>query len=412
MIYKVITLLILTVFNPHHICVVAQRMLIHHKDHPNLEQFRATALNDYPNYSYGGQGLVYDSDHTYVVGFHIGEKPATLAYLVFDTGSSFTWIQHTKCHECMESKSPVATQYNGSTTLHPFSCEERSECPDWEVIPGSNCYKGECTYFTSYGDGTSSSGRVYTETLHPYTDVFVIGAGFKNKCLPSPDSCYQGIAGFGSSSLAMPNQLRKTRWGFCLPPNATIDGSFFLDNSVDLPKNYKSTRLYSEKRYDYYLVSLTTIFLKDFGNITFPYVNSMIVVDTGTMYTHLRGKLLDNLLSSIETTIKKNNNAEPIEPPDYRHELCYAYPFHYEVTINLRDISITLTDPEALRIHYREACCVGFMRTSGYHNTLGSHHFRGYMMVYDTNDPNNMFLNASSSPLSGHDAEVCFSPIV
>ncbi|XP_074283599.1 protein ASPARTIC PROTEASE IN GUARD CELL 1-like [Silene latifolia] len=386
-------------------------MLIHHHHHPNLKQFRIKELNDNADY-YGGIGLVHVVDHTYVVALNLGEDPVTLVYLVFDTGSAFTWVQHADCLNCLEAEPPVVGQYNRSKTRRYNRCNVRSDCALWDLIPGNNCGGlGICTYSTSYGDSTKSTGFLCRESVSTFKKTIILGIGLDNKCLPTPTSCFQGMAGFGAGLVSIPYQLGKTRWGFCLPPNASMDGSFMMDDVAQFPGEYKSARLYVHS--EYYMVNLSNIFVQGFGNLNWGHDIQMIVVDTGTILTHMRSSLLINLFYSIQRVVEQKYNAQPTPSPFTKLELCYAEPYPLEVSIQVGEAYINITNPELLWIRLSGVYCLAFVRAIGHENILGSHHFKGYMVVYDTSDANNMFLSISSSPLNdAQEAEACLSPII
>ncbi|XP_074314426.1 aspartic proteinase nepenthesin-1-like [Silene latifolia] len=368
---------------------IAYKVAIHHPEHQMLKKFNHQ-IKEEEEY---GKGRVNVIDSVYVISLEVGQQQV---YLVFDIESYFIWVQHASCDPCLVERPPITrNDYNGSRNLQYLGCSMnttnplKSDCQYAKNTPGESCQNGVCSFQVGYKDGSGSSGKVGTDIFTPFTDktmsqTMVFGIGFDNQCYPLY-SCYQGVAGFGAGPLTLHSQLTShpTRWGFCLPYNASMDGTLLVGDDAQIPGDYKRTRIYNSMYF--YVTNLTDIFVEDMGKLTTHHATSMILIDTGATIIKLEDGILDNLVLWVRFIVNMDYNANPIlSPYPGDLELCYDQPYRTEITLHLGEVFFTLSYPRDLWWEYPSynAYCLSFRRTDeGNLNTLGNYHMRGHMVV-------------------------------
>ncbi|KAH7839326.1 hypothetical protein Vadar_002653 [Vaccinium darrowii] len=145
--------------------------------------------------------------------------------LVFDTGSTVTWIESSHCERCFVKGENAKERLvsSESTSYSLLMCDD--ECTP---TPGFYCDQNEmCSYSTKYADGSSSSGIVSTDTLYLapkyYEDVqiavpdFIFGCGLRQNMWVL-DSTYHGVTGFSTHERSFVSQLGVTKFSYCFPP--------------------------------------------------------------------------------------------------------------------------------------------------------------------------------------------------
>jgi len=103
------------------------------------------------------QPLVPTISSMYAVEMMIGTPPFK-TLLMFDTGSSDTWVQCHGCKKCFPLKGGNF-KYRASKTFKEVSCDDPLCVP-------KICSQGKCAYYITYDDGTESYGIVLSETFN------------------------------------------------------------------------------------------------------------------------------------------------------------------------------------------------------------------------------------------------------
>ncbi|XP_074276875.1 aspartic proteinase nepenthesin-2-like [Silene latifolia] len=380
-------------------------MIIHHSQHPKLKHFYETKEESH------GRGPVNAIRRSYITSIDIGHQQL---FLVFDTGSHFTWVQWKSCLQCLANQPPIIAPYQVTRDFVMEHCNHTigDDCKYSKDTPHSTCVKSNrCTYTVKYKDLSGSSGFVSTEIINLFTDKavsqrMVFGLGFQNTCTPEL-SCFQGVAGFGAGPLALPSQLtpKPTRWGFCLPYNESMDGTFMVGDEAQIFGDYRTAPLINVDYY--YLTKLVAIYVIGPGKVTTPDVTSTILIDTGATLSYLEDQLFDNLLSMVKDFVKETFNDIPTQfLSESNFELCYRQPYQVEIIIVLGEAYLRIADPQKVWWKYAGYYCLSFKRNGRPpHNTLGSYHIRGHKVVYDLN-PDNPSIQVST----GQDETGCFTP--
>ncbi|XP_074276830.1 aspartic proteinase nepenthesin-2-like [Silene latifolia] len=382
-------------------------MIIHDSKHPKFEYFNE--INEEAH----GSGSLNVIKRVYVTSIEIGHQQL---FLVFDTGSHFTWVQWESCRLCLPSQPPIIASYRVTRDFLFERCDRTlgNNCKYKEDTPNSVCELNVCMYQVKYKDQSGSLGFVSTEVVTPFTNKtisqrMVFGMGLDNKCFPEY-SCFQGVAGFGAGPLAIPFQLtpRPTRWAFCLPLNQSMDGSFMVGDDAQILGEYKTAPLIDHKYY--YLTILSEIFVIGKGKIPAPNTTT-ILIDTGATFSYLEDSMFDDLVSMLKEHVKETYDDSPVLGPyveDLDLELCYLKPHQIEITIVIGDAYLLLADPEKVWWKYTEyVYCLSFKRNGrAPHSTLGNLHIRGYKVAYDLN-PKQQSIQIST----GQEEAGCFTPI-
>ncbi|KEH38402.1 putative nepenthesin [Medicago truncatula] len=103
------------------------------------------------------QPLVPTISNIYAVEMRIGTPPFT-TLLMFDTGSSDTWVQCLGCTKCFPLKGENF-KYQASNTFKEVPCEH-------PLCDPKKCSDGKCEYAITYADGAKSKGILLFETFN------------------------------------------------------------------------------------------------------------------------------------------------------------------------------------------------------------------------------------------------------
>ncbi|MCO5562762.1 hypothetical protein L7F22_016394 [Adiantum nelumboides] len=143
-------------------------------------------------------------------------------YMIMDTGSDISWVQCQPCGQsCFEQLDVPIFDPAASSSLRNVSCRSPL-CADVPAPTSCSPSPAACAYELVYGDGSSTSGSLITDTL-------TLGSGhsFPNITLGSSTASTgvfvgaAGVLGLGAGSLSLPSQLQKSghssTFSYCLP---------------------------------------------------------------------------------------------------------------------------------------------------------------------------------------------------
>ncbi|XP_057251826.1 aspartic proteinase CDR1-like [Beta vulgaris subsp. vulgaris] len=166
----------------------------------------------------------------YLIKISVGTPPVEFIATA-DTGSDLIWIQCSPCDTCL-SKETQSFDPTKSSTYNVIPCTS-SSCNNYIDLT-SGCAKSSkmdssspCVYYSSYGDGTQSSGILAMETISlPTSDATskslpssVFGCGFDNQ--DQRGDQMDGIVGLGQGPASLISQLGSNinyKFSYCLAP--------------------------------------------------------------------------------------------------------------------------------------------------------------------------------------------------
>ncbi|CAK9144817.1 unnamed protein product [Ilex paraguariensis] len=261
----------------------------------------------------------------FLMKISLGTPPVEIMAFA-DTGSDLIWTQCKPCDECFDQKSPLFNPISSSYKAIP--CGSR-QC---QSLQDTYCVENSCQYDQGYGDSSSTSGDLATETVRlgstsatglqvslPNT---IFGCGHENELAFSIAG--SGIVGLGGGSVSLISQM-----------GASIGGKFSYCLVSMSAQNTKSSKMIfggsgisvGDKRLNLYNSTTPSNASKD-GNI---------IIDSGTTMTVLPSDLYHRLELAVKNVIK----LPTIKDPEELLHLCYS---------NLADKDIPI-----IAVHFRGA---------------------------------------------------------
>ncbi|KMT05073.1 hypothetical protein BVRB_7g172290 [Beta vulgaris subsp. vulgaris] len=329
--------------------------------------------------------------------YSMGTPPVS-SYGIFDTGSSFTWVQCRPCVHCYKQGNYPIFNPQNSSSYRQVQCVNREHC---SMAPGFSCGSATnedpdfpfCVYHASYTDKTSR-GVVSTETLtlsaentsRTMTDV-VFGCGHDNH----DQSRSPGIVGVGNHSASLIRQLTVSRFSHYVFANGTHmrgvahfgPGAFTSDLDLTTPL--------LPNDYGVYYLNLTRISV-DGSDIDLPAgvfekskdengTDIGFIIDSGASYTMLRAEAFDMLVTAIMDVMYEQ------APESTEHfELCYRdISDAPEVVFHFNGLDYMLCDAN-LWIRHSGVYCLAMIRLKeheGKVSILGFHQQRNVEIGYD-----------------------------
>ncbi|KAL9228672.1 hypothetical protein vseg_004225 [Gypsophila vaccaria] len=321
--------------------------------------------------------------------------PAVPSYGIFDTGSSFTWVQCLPCVHCYkQGKYPVFNP-NKSSSFQVVLCDE----PHCAMAPSHSCWRSktgdQCIYNATYTDNLISSKGVLareriTISAHNTTRTvphMVFGCGHDNHDRrKSP-----GIVGVGNDSVSLIRQLSVSLFSHYVFANSNhIQGiAYFGPGLNNMTDTGMTTPLLPSEHGVYYL-NLTGISI-DGSNIDLPpgifeksadeTSSSGFIIDSGTTYTTLRAEAFDMLVTGILHVMRRH------VPESTKHfELCYKDVNDApEVVFQFSGLDYVICDAN-LWIKHQGLYCLAMIRlkeNQGNVSILGFHQQRNVQVGYD-----------------------------
>ncbi|KAJ8437927.1 hypothetical protein Cgig2_031443 [Carnegiea gigantea] len=237
--------------------------------------------------------------------FFIGTPPV-VGYGVFDTGSTFTWIQCRPCIECIKQDYPLFDSRH-SSSFQKLICSD-NRC---QMGPATSCGSSLavepnlCLYYITYWDTSTSRGIVSTETMTLSAEntsrtekSVVFGCGNDNE-----SEGYPGVVGLGKGGSSLLNQFSVSHFSYHVFANGDyIHGVVHFGPGASLSHLGMTTPILSNDQAIYFL-NLTGISV-DGSDLKFPKGvfemgtdedgNSLgFVIDSGSTYTMLPSEVYD-----------------------------------------------------------------------------------------------------------------------
>ncbi|KAH7436513.1 hypothetical protein KP509_05G023500 [Ceratopteris richardii] len=349
--------------------------------------------------------------------------PSQKAAVAIDTGSQLMWIQCEPCLQCGHQSShyPVFKPKR-STSYGAVQCDE---CRGDESV-ATACTKAEgnrppldepnkCVYFVSYGDKSSSTGLVSTETVSiggTQQENIVFGCGLVTSGLVSSLNA-SGLLGLDRGRLSLVTQLGMKAFSYCLPNRVkNVHASGYLTFGALSP----AIRSSSELQYTPLLQNQASRFLSQFYylNVTgisvdgrrlsipssafelLPNGQGGTVIDSGTSITrfvHVAYASLSHAVDKFMDPSLKRIALEDVSP-----SACYQVPLNEEefpqapkVTIHLEDrVDIHLQSHHVLAYMGSDSSsryyCLAFMDSgngSNAKNFFGNYQQQDFLVEYD-----------------------------
>ncbi|GLJ54403.1 hypothetical protein SUGI_1168440 [Cryptomeria japonica] len=303
-----------------------------------LERLQALARGSTENF----YSPVSSGDYEFIMQMGIGRPIPILQHMVVDTGSDLIWVQCEPCISCYQQQDPLYNSHTSSTYKN-VSCNSKFCSGSFSNSCG---YPDTCQYSYLYGDFSSTSGDMASETFSLKRRASVssgweaiprITFGCGN--LQGGDfGGAAGIVGLGRGVLSLVSQLGETiknKFSYCLGSVEDESGvsPLFLGDApiAGLPGKFQSTPFIgvNDPNYfsTYYYLNLDGISV---GGTTIKYPastflvdssgNGGLIIDSGTTLTYLPDPAYKPFLAAVKSSIKaKSVNASSTGGTD----LCY-----------------------------------------------------------------------------------------
>ncbi|KAL7165898.1 hypothetical protein ACSBR2_036715 [Camellia fascicularis] len=256
----------------------------------------------------------------YIVTVGLGTPKKQLS-LIFDTGSSFTWIQCQPCTVfCYKQKQPIFDP-SRSTTYKNITCTSR-HCSQLSSATSTTprCSTNTCVYGVRYGDNSISQGFFASETLTlTPSDVFpkyLFGCGEKNQGLWNGVA---GLIGLGRDRLSIVSQV-SSKYGnyflYCLPSTPSYTGylTFGTGGRSFTGSSLKFTPLLSKSQGpSFYYVDIIGIKVggKTLSISRSVFKKSGSIIDSGTVITRLPPAAYNALKTAFRRHMTQYRMAKP-----------------------------------------------------------------------------------------------------
>ncbi|XP_057804967.1 protein ASPARTIC PROTEASE IN GUARD CELL 1-like [Salvia miltiorrhiza] len=200
------------------------RHLLHHH---SLSLSKSKSKSRNPNFQSPVTSGFGQGTGEYLARIGVG-RPVKQFYMAIDTGSDVSWLQCRPCFSCFQQSDPIFNP-SASSTYKSLSCTSK-QCA---ALDTSACFRDNCIYQVSYGDGSYTVGNFATETISFGSSGSVsgvaIGCGHDNEGLFTGS---EGLLGLGGSSLSLPSQIKATSFSYCLVDRDSRSSSTLDFNST------------------------------------------------------------------------------------------------------------------------------------------------------------------------------------
>ncbi|KAF8020187.1 hypothetical protein BT93_G0780 [Corymbia citriodora subsp. variegata] len=261
----------------------------------------------------------------YIVTVGLGTPKKDLT-LIFDTGSSLTWIQCEPCLLCYNQSDPIFDPLQSSSYSN-ILCNSTS-CSQLNSTVGVLCSISECVYAIQYGDSSTSVGFFATEnlTISP-TDVidnFEFGCGEANQGLFGEVA---GLIGLSDDNISFVEQTA-TKYGkyfsYCLPSTTSSTGylTFGKDPGASSSVSFTPISKVPESS-EFYGISIVGISVG--GNrLSIPskvFSSGGAIIDSGTVISQLP----PTAYKALNTTFRKAMANYTMAPALSFLDTCYDF---------------------------------------------------------------------------------------
>ncbi|KAK1286030.1 putative aspartic protease [Acorus calamus] len=308
---------------------------------------------------------------TYLMKLTMGTPPVS-SLTIFDTGSELIWNQCQPCLSCFNQTFPIFNPQS-SSTYQGLSCSDQ-HCSD--VPHDCGTPSNTCDYGYGYGGDSFTKGQLSTETFTfdggYQVPSIAFGCGHNNSGFPDKAT---GLLGLSRGPLSLINQLGPLvnyRFSHCLTPFNFHDPPFvnstvtFGDNAVLSASNAAKLALPSGEK-TFYLLSLESVTVENKIVSVGKAVNDtatddgVMVVDSGSMFTLLRPRVIDQVLAAVKSAVSEN----PVKDPNNFYELCYG------VNAKVPDVVLRFDGPAEVRLGresayvkpYDDKICLAILRS-------------------------------------------------
>jgi hypothetical protein len=322
----------------------------------------------------------------YIIEVGIGTPSKTLT-LVFDTGSSVTWIQCEPCQQlCYTQQDPIFDPSQSSTFAN-VSCNSTS-CNDVSY----GCSGSSCLYGVKYGDGSYTLGYYAEDTLALTPDViqnFRFGCGLNNN---GTFGEVAGLLGLGPSSESFVSQTSNKYqrvFAYCLPAVSSSTGYINFGSNSDISNTNHTPISKQPNPGPYYY--LTMIGLSVAGQ-TLPitstvFSNAGTIIDSGTVIT----RLPPDAYQALRSAFREHMTQYKMAPSNSILDTCYDFTGSDNVTIPsvgvqfLNSVSLDLDPNGILYVISISQVCLAFAGNSDPSDLgiFGNVQQRTFNVVYD-----------------------------
>ncbi|XP_042392263.1 aspartyl protease family protein At5g10770-like isoform X2 [Zingiber officinale] len=256
-------------------------------------------------------------NYVVTVGFGTPKKDQTV---IFDTGSSVSWIQCRPCVSCYEQEAPLFDPSLSSTYAN-IPCAS-SFCDE---LGNPTCSASNCMYGVNYLDNSSTFGFYVQDTLTLSADSI---PGFRFGCGDNNTGLFHGndgLLGLGRDKPSIVSQTY-TKYGgvfsYCLPLTSSSVG-YLAFGSYPAGNLMLTPMLSNPSDPRFYYLALTGISV-DGQLLSVPpsiFNNSGTVIDSGTVIT----RLPDTAYSALRSAFRQGMTAYKRVPGYELLDTCYDF---------------------------------------------------------------------------------------
>ncbi|XP_073384922.1 aspartic proteinase nepenthesin-1 isoform X3 [Physcomitrium patens] len=243
----------------------------------------------------------------YLIDISFGSPPQKASVIV-DTGSDLIWTQCLPCETCNAAASVIFDPVK-SSTYDTVSCASNF-CSS---LPFQSCTTS-CKYDYMYGDGSSTSGALSTETVTVGTGTIpnvAFGCGHTNL---GSFAGAAGIVGLGQGPLSLISQassITSKKFSYCLVPlGSTKTSPMLIGDSAAAGGVAYTALLTNTANPTFYYADLTGISVSGKA-VTYPVGTFSIdasgqggfILDSGTTLTYLETGAFNALVAALKAEV-------------------------------------------------------------------------------------------------------------
>ncbi|CAL5054647.1 unnamed protein product [Urochloa decumbens] len=243
----------------------------------------------------------------YVITVGIG-SPDMIQTMLIDTGSDVSWVQCKPCSQCHSQADPLFDP-SLSTTYSPISCMSETCAELGQEGSGSGCWRSQCQYIVSYGDGSSTTGTYGSDTLVLGSNIvtnFQFGCNYVESGFSDQTAGLMGLGGGPQSLVSQTAGTLGSAFSYCLPPTPSSSG-FLTLGAVPGGQGFVTTpMLRSSPIPTFYGVRLEAIVVGGRQLFIPPWVFSAgMIMDSGTVITRLPRTAYSALSSAFRAAMRR-----------------------------------------------------------------------------------------------------------